>query len=461
MPRLRSLLTPANFFRVVLLIVCIQAVGHLRDEKPPWKSAWGRHRAEGVDPSFREHLATGLWAGAVARLGFGATLLVLSLAWGRQGSSPAAKGQSGDVIVPSHRPLGAALSAPTCPSPLLYYSLLGALLAGALAMRLPRLTHSFWGDEEDSMATYIHGMYKPTKKKDRQGAVYFEPPLWAQTFYSARHGPNNHVLFSVTSRLSLEAWRKLTKHKNTEFTEWVARLPSLVAGLASLAGLALLLRRWGVPWLGLLAALFMAIHPWHVRYSVEARGYALALAFYPFLLIALTNALDFGRWRSWLAYGLFQFLIMYSWAGSAYLLVMLNLVVAVMALRSQQRWPQLVRWTTVNLAAAGAFISLYAPHVPQIIEAKKRLLWLKGLPMDAAWFHNLLAEPFSGIPYHKGDVTNPGEISWQGLWSESPALTSAGFSLVLLAFLAGLPRLWRHHRGQACLVFSAFVAAIV
>lgn len=451
MPRLRSLLNLPNVFRIILLIICVQAIGYLREEKPPWKSAWGRHKAEGVDPSFREHVATGLWCGAAARAGIAGAILLLSLGWRRTTPPPPTTG--------AH--LLGGPEAQSSPSPVVFYGLLGAILAGALAMRTPRMTHSFWGDEADAIATYVHGMYKPLKKKDRQGPVYFEGAIWPQTFFSARHGPNNHVLFSVTSRLCLEGWRKITDRKSTEFTEWVARVPSLAGGLVSLAGLALLLRRWGVPWLGLLAALFMALHPWHVRYSTEARGYALALAFYPFLLLVLSHALDRGRWRAWLVFGLLEFLIMYSWAGMAYAMVLLNLVGLGLMLAQRGRAQQVVRWMTVNLVAAMLFISLYAPHVPQITEAHERLQWLRGLPMDATWFHNLIAEFFTGIPYHLQIARNPGEISWEGLIQTSPVLTYVGFSLIILSFLAGLVGLWQWHRQRALLIISTFAAVIL
>lgn len=451
MPRLRSLLNLPNFFRIVPLIICVQAIGYLCEEKPPWKSAWGRHKAEGVDPSFREHVATGLWYGAVARAGIAGAILLLSLTWRRtQTPAPA----TGNCLL-------AAPGSATAPSPIVFYGLLGAILAGALVMRAPRMKHSFWGDEADAIATYVHGMYKPLKKKDRQGPVYFEGAIWPQTFFSARHGPNNHVLFSTTSRLCLEAWRKVTGRKDTEFTEWVARIPSLAGGLVSLAGLALLLRRWGVPWLGLLAALFMALHPWHVRYSAEARGYALALAFYPFLLLALSHAIDRGRWRAWLTFGLLEFLIMYSWAGMAYAVALLNLAAVGLMIFQGGRGQQVARWITVNLAAAMLFISLYAPHVPQIAEARVRIHWLRGLPMDAVWFHNLVAEFFTGIPYHLQTARNPGEISWEGLLQSSPVLTYAGFGLIIVASLAGLAGLWRWHRQRALLIISTFAAVVL
>jgi hypothetical protein len=62
------------------------------------------------------------------------------------------------------------------------------------------MTQSFWGDEADAVASYIHGQYRPLKKKDPQGALYFEQPTWDQTFFSAKHGPNNHVFMSLLSR---------------------------------------------------------------------------------------------------------------------------------------------------------------------------------------------------------------------------------------------------------------------
>lgn len=445
-PRLHRYLTLYNLARLALFAVLAISLYQLKEAKPPSKTAWAKHLAQGKEPTAGEHIQVGMWYGTAARAGITGVMLLLSLAWPLTRAAPP---------VPSFDLRGAAVSSRT------FWLVTGLIIILALMMRLPRMTHSFWGDEADAVATYIHGQFRPVDHADVQGPLRFEQPTWGLTFFSARHGPNNHVLFSLLSRGCLNLWQKFAGKDATEFTEWPLRVPALLAGLGSLATLACLLRRWGAPGLGLLAAAFMALHPWHVRYTSEARGYAFALLLLPLVLLVLTNALERRGWWHWLAFGLGEFLLMYSWAGAAYPLAFINLAAFVLILRRPDRWMLAVRWITVNLAAAAAFISLYAPHLPQIKQYNATHVWMKGLPMDEIWFHNLLTTPFTGIPYHGPVQGAAATINWLRLYAESPVLSIAGFALIVLACVVGLAGLWRRHRAIGLLVSSVFVAAIV
>jgi hypothetical protein len=435
--------------RVMLLLILGISIDHLVEEEPPWNSAWGRKNAEGVSPTFREHVATGQWYAAIARTGIAALLLAVSPWWLRN--------------PPSTIPLAAPTPLRRAPiaHPRLYGCLFALILLSAVTLRLPRMDHSYWGDEEDAIATYVHGIYSPTDKDDRQGSLYFKQATWQQTFFGARHGPNNHVLFSIASRLCLSVWRHLEEFPETAISEVVSRIPSLAGGLASLVTLALVTRHYGFPWTGLLAVGLMSMHPWHLRYSTEARGYALALALLPLVWLAASGLRRRGSWPAWLLFALLQTAVMHTWAGMVYLLAATNAILVAGILGTPSRFQQGIRWLTANLLAAGAFISLYAPLLPQIAEAKERLGWLKGLPMDAVWFHNLLAETMTGIPFHSAGLSNPEELTWQTLWPTSPWITTSGFGLLLLALITGPFRLWMRSREAALLVLGSIAAALL
>jgi len=428
-------------FAVLLISLC-----QIKEAKPPWKTTWAKHLAEGKDPTVAEHVEVGMWHGAAARAAIAGLLLAVSLGW-RRGASGVGSPQ---MKLPGSPVRGAV-----------FWGGVVIIVGGALAMRLPRMTQSLWGDEADAVSTYIHGQYRPMKKKDPQGPLYFEDVPWGHTIFSARHGPNNHVLFSVSGRLSLEAWRKVTHRKATAFAEWPVRVPSLMAGLGSLVALACLLRKWGAPLTGLLASAFMALHPWHVRYSTEARGYSLALLFLPLVLLALTVALERRRWRDWMLFGLMELLLMLSWAGAAYPLVFINLALAGIMLGRAERWQLVNRWLTVSLVAAAAFISVYAPQLPQIRRYNETHLWMKGMPMDATWLHNIMASPLTGMPYHGPVSGDSGYVNWQRLLHDAPGLTVVGFGLIAAAAVAGLVRLWTRQREIAVLVSAVLLAAVV
>jgi hypothetical protein len=443
---MRRLLDLHLLARAALLALFLFSLHQVREMRSPSKSTWARHLAEGKDSTVAEHVEVGMWYGAATRAVVSAALLLISFAWRKdaaQGSEP--------LMRLGGTPMRAVV----------FWTAAGVIVAGAAAMRLPRMSQSFWVDEADAVATYVHGQFRPIKKKDPQGALSFEEVPWGHTFFSARHGPNNHVLFSVASRLCLRAWQKETDHKDFEFTEWPLRVPSLIAGLGSLLALPCLLRRWGAPATGLLASVFMAVHPWHVRYSTEARGYALALLFLPLVLLTLTLALEKRNWWRWLMFALMEFLLMASWAGAAYPLVFINLALVGIMLRRSARWALVTRWLTVSLLAAAAFISLYAPQVPQIKRYNETHLWMKGGPMDEAWFHNIVASPFTGMPYHGPTAGEPVYVSCQRLLQDSPALTVIGFCLILLASAVGLAVFWCRQRDIAALVSAVPVAAVV
>ena len=83
--------------------------------------------------------------------------------------------------------------------------------------------------------------------------------------------------------------------------EWV-RLPSLLAGTATIPLVYLLGARTVSRSTGVVAAAVIALSPFMIYYSVEARSYALMIALLTASTVALLAALDSGRGRWWFAY---------------------------------------------------------------------------------------------------------------------------------------------------------------
>ncbi|HEX6366938.1 MAG TPA: glycosyltransferase family 39 protein, partial [Agromyces sp.] len=90
------------------------------------------------------------------------------------------------------------------------------------------------------------------------------------------------------------------------------RLPSLIAGTMTIPLTFLVGRRAMNEVVGLIAAAIVALSPFMVYFSTEARGYALAIIFVVASTLALLRAID-GRKRGWwIAYAIFSVLAMYS-----------------------------------------------------------------------------------------------------------------------------------------------------
>ena len=220
------------------------------------------------------------------------------------------------------------------------------------------MNHGFVHDEEYSARRVIAGPYKV----GQDGAVFIKEPEWKETLYYYRK-PNNHVLHSVLARLCWTAWQAIAPPPSWHIKEWVIRIPAWVGGVGAVCTLALLLRRCVSPLAGVLAAWLLALHPWHLRFAAEARGYSLMVCTIPIVLYLWVRAIHENRWRWWLLHSASQFALVYCYPGSLYVLIVLNGATALWLLSNLAREgksPALGRWFASNCFAAVAALQLMA-----------------------------------------------------------------------------------------------------
>jgi len=136
------------------------------------------------------------------------------------------------------------------------------ILLLALGLRLPVLNQSFWLDEG---AQVLMSSKSLSFQWFGRTTGEFHPPL----FYILIH-----------------FWLNLGK------SEWFLRLPSVIFGVATVYFAFLIGKRLFNEKLGILSAFFLAIAPYHVYYSQEARMYSLT----PFLETASTFFLLEKKW---------------------------------------------------------------------------------------------------------------------------------------------------------------------
>lgn len=307
----------------------------------PWRHGLPQAYFAGEQLDAQDSIILGLWFGAAINAVIATVLLVSAYWWARQPSR--------NIELPP-RPLP-----PRWSRRLFWWGLAAALLTAAW-IRAPRLEHSFWNDEE---LAFRHFLWGRNVVKD-PGKLEFKPVSWQHTLFTTGSG-NNHVTQTVQSRLFHELWKKFFHREgDSPFKESVIRLPPFINGLLGIAALALLLHLAGHPLAGATAAWILALNPWHLRYSVEARGYADLMLLIPLAFICLLLALRSGKWRWWLGYGLFQSLYLLSFAGAVYLAMAQNLIVLAVIIKRHQPihfW----RWTVGTAIGAMLFIQIMAP----------------------------------------------------------------------------------------------------
>jgi len=244
--------------------------------------------------------------------------------------------------------------------------IVGVLLAmaGLAFAAAPRLSHSLWEDEKYMVLRSIAGQYA----LEENGSLEYSDVGWKDTFFYYRK-PNNHVPYSVVARIAHAGWSAVVRPEDERVNEVVVRLPALAGALAGLGTLAWLLWRTGLPLAGLVAAWVLALHPWYLRYAAEVRGYAFLLALLPALVIALLRVLERGTWLRWMVFGGVEMLVLWTYPGALFVLVVANVFLFVELVRASGkiRAIQPTRYLATNALAGLAWLQMNLPNMMQFL----------------------------------------------------------------------------------------------
>lgn len=368
----------------------------------------------------KEHGIIGVWYGAVFALLASFLLLVTTRWWlpypnhegveenGADEADAENKGDTGFAKLLSTRPL--------------FYGLVIAAMAVGTFYRVPPMSHSLWNDEEYAMRRFAHGEWK---------GQTFEPVTWTDTLFE-NHNGNNHLLHSCLSHLSLSAWRSLNKDaKPGDFSEAAARMPSLIAGVLAIALIGVLGWELGVPWVGIGAAWFFALHPWLIRYSAEAKGYSLAIFFVCLSLLGLVRAMRHQRPGDWTLFGIGEAGFLLSFAGSIYVAVAINGVALLETLvRRQPR--HMAALIAFNLFAAIPVLVWVLPSVPQLIGFIDHDNSLR-LPANIDSLRDLAGHLAAGVTHTNLEPEAHLGMSWSAFSNSNPlAVSMLTWGLIVL-----------------------------
>ncbi len=369
----------------------------------------------GAKPRLEDHITAGWWWAALLTLVLAFAVLATRPLW-------MAKRPGTSALVP-RVPRG-------------FWMLLCGCVIVAAALRVPRLGVSLYADEFYPIRTYYSGQWT----KNTTGETEFKAVSWERTFFDNREA-NNHLLQSIVSRAALEIYRKIIGAQRWEFNEVAVRLPSLLAGLASVALLGLFLWRLGYPTAAGVAMVLLALHPWHLRYSTEARGYAFVFAGATLAMLSGWHVMRQGRLIDWIGYGLGLFIILAAFPGAIYLALCLTAALFLWFVWKGPRVEGVARLFVANAAVAAAFAWLYGPSSQQILSYLNDPRAI-STGLTFAWLRDELAYFLAAMPWAPDNPSNPllvgvvntiaqeqaGRFAWVG-----PAL----LALVAVAFVAG------------------------
>lgn len=411
-----------------LLVLLLSGLAFLALADKPWNDKILERIAQDKPLKLPQIVTAGLYLAAVFNVLLLAALRFTARWWAAP-VVPAANPRAG-----SWRPASnAALSA------WWGVALLAVLCAGALRWNLAH--RSLWWDETWNLTRATLGE-RVRDAKDPSRLV-FEEAGWDRAFFYY-YKPTNHVLFTVTSKVCLGVWQKATGREAWEFDEFVFRFPNFLAALAAVLAIALLLRDWGHPVGGLVAAWLLAIHPWHIRYGIDARAFSGVVLLAILSALALTRALRGGLWRHWLGFGLLQWLLLWSFPYAIHLTLALSAaaLAGIWFDRELPRRPLFFRFVVGGLLGAMLFVQCMGPNMLQIFSWEN----IDGHGVIGADFLSELgAAMVSGMPWND-PIWASGTDGIPSLLTRATGRPGAGVFLLFVlpaSALAGLLILFR------------------
>lgn len=313
--------------------------------------------------------------------------------------------------------------------PLLIATLLCMLAWGV--MNAPRLNHGLWADEESTMRKYAVGDYN----READGTMKFRPVTWGDTIFRYRD-PNNHIFHTVLARAAHQAFGN-TARAGWYFDARALRIPAFVCALGMFAAVTWLAWLLRLPSAGILANLLLTLHPWCVQIGTEARGYAVELLLVPLALCFAVKSLRDNRWPWWIALGLTQFLILWTWPAAVHLLLVLNGALVWLILRHPARVTMLARFFTAGMIALIPAMHLLLPVAQPLINYLK-IPRMQGT-QSGGWYADVFALMTTGMPWQQWG-SNQASAAWEGLGIK----VWAPMLCVVMAFLVtGARALWR------------------
>ena len=440
----KALQNPARLtVNMILAIGVVACIVYLIRHPVPWGDAFVSDFQAKEKAALRDYVRVGHWFAAVFSLGVFILLALTQQFWIKPWE--AAKKARG--LTPPWRRWLQFLPA----------LLIVLVLAGII--RWPRLTIGYYSDEIYTLRKFIHGDYWQAPLEPRE----FKTVDWDQTLWGYSR-PNNHTFFTIVARGFLETWRTATGRDREALNSVALRLPSFLAGLLSIALAAAFLSRLGCTRAGLIAALLLAIHPWHVVHSVSVRGYAFVFFFATGTLFLASEAMRDARWRNWILFALCQTLLLYTNPGLLFFAGLLNLavlgVLGYRRSRHEEHPPAIARLLVANAVSAVALSPFIFTAYPQLRVYLERYA-PRGGAIGGAWVTDVLSLLASGMPWQGWNEENPFSIGLRDVLARHPILSAFTFTFLGLSLILGLIVLFARRRPEALVVLPFLVAPVL
>ena len=310
------------------------------------------------------------------------------------------------------------------------------MIACAL-LGFPRLSQSLWADEEYCVRRCVIGGYRV----QADGTVEVKKLPWKSTLWN--YTTTNHIFQSILARVSHSVWQTIARPTGLQLSEAAVRLPSYLAGILAVGAIGLLAARFGLAWEGALAAWLIAIHPWHMRFTTEARGYGIVALMIPVSCLLAVCALNRGHWRWWIGLAMANFVLLYTWPPTLFTVLILQLCIAISFLTKKRFSPGndilILRWLVSATIAGVVFLQLFLPCVPGLFSYLKSVADFNA---RASFLVNVGSLLLTGSPWNKSGLSTTSYLEYFPFADVHPVAFRIAITVAVGLFALGIFRLW-------------------
>ncbi|MBO0831893.1 MAG: glycosyltransferase family 39 protein [Actinobacteria bacterium] len=216
----------------------------------------------------------------------------------------------------------------------------------------------------------------------RASMAVYETATWFSSILPVSHIIGNSTYVDVVFLpyyLFMHFWLGVSQ------SLWWMRLPSLLAGAATVEALVLLARRWLPLGWSVLAGFLLALNPLFAAWTIQARPYTAAALFAVLSTTALVNAIQHGGMRRWTLYGLASLCMLLL-----HLLAVFVLVAQLAGVAIARRRSALVGM----VATIGCVAIAVSPLAVKAAGEAKQISWIP--PTTLGTFNEVLADVSGG-----------------------------------------------------------------
>jgi hypothetical protein len=413
-----------KLIRFIILLATLCCISFLYFSQKPWELD-NNHSNELY--SLNNDITAGLWYGFASSAFIGITLIFSWKKWAQK----------------THHKERTLSPSPEIehirPTVFWVLLLLIILLGGHLRWNLA--TGSLWWEEINSVKNATH----------ETSSNEWEKTLW---MYQKQ---NECPPLAAAIKTSQSIWPSNNQSNESKIDELSIRAPIFILSILSILIIGLLVKLWGFSTGALGSALFLAMHPWHIRHGTEVGNVGIIIFLTLLGSLWLTYAINDNkeRWRYWVLFGVNQLMFAWTIPEGIFYAIGFSLCGIVLILSQNTnlscRSLSIGRLIAVNAMACMIYLPIFMPNIIQMSRWEPLENPHSSILPN---FSNSIGQLLFGMDINQSESNLP---SIAKELKRNPVIASTILLTTFFGLALGIIRTWMNRKGAAKILITIII----